>query len=324
MVFGIAGGWFAAASARYPEYPHYAFVQESLERLTTGSFQRQQPAWFAPVVLVAGALPWSLATPWGRGLTRRARLGLGFVLFAVVFFTLSHSKLVTYLLPAVPMMAWAAAEAWSDPARARRGDRGVALVYAGLAAAFAAAGFTPALSGARPPLDPSVPAAGRLLAAACAVIALLALAAARFRPGWGFAGALLFTPLVLLGAGRPLLAYAASQSGDGLARAVRDVAPGARLRYEFCYSPGSDFLLGRRSQLVSERGHETTSNYQVRYRAALMARGEWTPLDAAPRAGDASVVVVRPARSDAPPPEGYVEFYRDGRFVALRRVAAGP
>ena len=119
VVLGLAGGWFALASARFPEYPRYAFLEETFERVTTGSFEREQPWWFVPVVLAAGTLPWSLATPWWRRrtpgeestLSVESRAGLGFVLFAAVFFTFSHSKLVTYLLPALPMLAWTAAEA---------------------------------------------------------------------------------------------------------------------------------------------------------------------------------------------------------------------
>ena len=43
--------------------------------------------------------------------------------------------------------------------------------------------------------------------------------------------------------GHPLLAQQASAaSGEGLARAIAAAAPGASVRYEFCYSPGTDFL----------------------------------------------------------------------------------
>ena len=45
-------------------------------------------------------------------LASRSRIALAFVLFAALFFTLSHSKLVTYLLPAFPALAWWAAECW--------------------------------------------------------------------------------------------------------------------------------------------------------------------------------------------------------------------
>jgi len=137
MVLGVAGGWFALASARHPEYPRYAFLEESLERLTQRSFDRNQPWWFVPVTLIGGALPWSLATPWrgtwARGtepasgetanVARSARaVAFGFVLFALVFFTFSRSKLVTYLLPVIPPLALLAASAWHG--RIERGGRG--------------------------------------------------------------------------------------------------------------------------------------------------------------------------------------------------------
>jgi 4-amino-4-deoxy-L-arabinose transferase-like glycosyltransferase len=325
VVLGLAGGWFALASARFPEYPRYAFLEESFERLTRGSFRREQPWWFVPAVLAAGALPWSLATPWWRRrgsgeesiLSVESRTGLGFVLFAAVFFTLSHSKLVTYLLPALPMLAWTAAEAWSDAERAPRAAWGLAVVYAAVAVVAALAGFGPLLGRAGPPLDGAAFGA-RILAACFAYVALRSAAAALGRPERAFIGILLFTPVVLFAAGEPLLRHAASQSGEPLAGAIAATSPGGFVRYESCYSPGTDFRLGRRSALVSALGYETTSTYQVRYRAALVARGQWTPLAAAPDS-DRVDVVVRRTRPEAVAPPGTMEFFRDGRFVAYVR-----
>jgi len=331
LVLGVAGGWFALASARYPEYPRYAFLEETFERLASGSFRREQPWWFVPVVLAGGALPWSLATPWWRRrsageaslLSTESRLGLGFVLFAVVFFTLSHSKLVTYLLPALPMLAWTAAEAWSDAERVHSCAWGLAVVFALLAAGLAVAGFGPWLANAPPPFDAAAFPA-KLLAGCFAYVVLRSVASALGRPERAFVGVLLFTPVILLAAGSPLLRYAASQSGEPLARSIADMAPGGRVRFEQCYSPGTDFVLGRRSALMSALGRETTSNYQLRYRAALAARGEWTPL-AAPgyprgaRVANRVEVVVRPARRATEPPAGYMPFFRDERFVAYVR-----
>jgi 4-amino-4-deoxy-L-arabinose transferase-like glycosyltransferase len=114
IVFGVAGGWFALALRRHPEYARYAFLEESLERMTSGSFRRDQPWWFVPAVLAGGALPWSLATPWRAPRSPATRVAAGFVLFAAVFFTLSRSKLVTYLLPAIPALAWWAAASWRE------------------------------------------------------------------------------------------------------------------------------------------------------------------------------------------------------------------
>jgi hypothetical protein len=69
---------------------------------------------------------------------------------------------------------------------------------------------------------------------------------------------------------------------------------------------------------VSALGIETTSTYQARYRATLVARGLWTPLAAAPDS-DRVDVIVRPARGGLAPPAGTMEFFRDGRFVAFVR-----
>ena len=222
LALGIPGAWFAAASARFPEYPHYAFVEESFERLTSNTFHRHQGWWFVPIVLVAGTIPWSLMTPWRAVLGKRlparvsstARVALGFLAFSVLFFSISRSQLVTYLLPALPPLAWLAATAWCEIVRTRRGLQVRLAISLTLAA---------------------------LIVAGASLVA--------------------FSSLKL-------------ESGAPLADAIRQSGAGPVL-YERCYSPGTDFLLGRASQLISERGEETTSNYIVRYRSTLMARGLW-------------------------------------------------
>ena len=247
--------WFAVAMHRYPEYGHYAFIEESWQRMTTGAFDRQQPWWFVPVVLVVGALPWSLATPWRAPATRASRIAAGFVVFAAVFFTLSRSKLVTYLLPAIPPLAWWAAECWQAAAR----------------------------------------------------------------PRWAWACALVFTPLLLAVGGSELERRAAAASGAPLARALA-AAGVASVRYEDCYSPGTDFLLGRPSTLVTRTGYPLTSNYAVRYRDLLRRRGEW-PLVDSPDLAPAADAVVRETSRAGIAPAGFREIFRDTRFIAWRREA---
>lgn len=258
IALGLAGAWFAAALQRHPEYLRYAFVEESFERMTSTTFHRDQPWWFVPAVFVAGALPWSLVTPWRQPRAVASRVAAGFVLFAAVFFQASHSKLVTYLLPAFPALAWWAAEAWQ----------------------------------------------------------------ASRRPTWAMAAVLAFTPLVLVGGAAPLARLAGRTSGEGLARAIR-AAGSPPIRFEDCYSPGTDFRLGRTSPVVSALGHPLTSNYAVRYREVLRARGLWTLVDPSAPAPAARIVVREPARA-IEPPVGARMIFRDDRFIAWLLPADTP
>jgi 4-amino-4-deoxy-L-arabinose transferase-like glycosyltransferase len=255
LALGIPGAWFAAAVHRHPEYIHYAFLEESFERLTSRSFQRDQPWWFVPAVFAGGALPWSLVTPWRAPASRPSRVAAGFVLFAAVFFALSHSKLVTYLLPAFPALAWWSAECW------RRVSR----------------------------------------------------------PRWAVAAVLGFTPLLFAAGYAPLLRAADTDSGARLARALASSGVAA-VRYEDCYSPGTDFLLGQRSLVVSATGQPLTSNYAVRYRELLRQRGQWTLVDTPAEAPPADAIVRATAHAGSPP-EGFHEIFRDARFVAWQRQA---
>ena len=321
LFLALAGGWFAAALARHPEYLRYAFVDETFRRMTTGAFEREQPWWFVPAVLAGGALPWSLATPWGRGLGTVSRAALGFVLFAAVFFTLSRSKLVTYLLPALPMLAWVAAEAWGDARRAARGGAVLGVLLALIAVPAAIFGTERKLAEwalfENPGLVAWAMQAARGLAIACVLLAALAFAGAwRRRAALAVLAAALFAPAVLVIGGRMGAALAGAESGAPLAEAIRAHDSGARVRYEYCYSPGTDFLLGRGGWFVTETGHEFTSNYQVIYRETIEGRGRWVP-SPAPRFAPPADVIVRPVRRrDLEPPAGWVEFHRDRRFVA--------
>lgn len=318
MVFGVAGGWFALALRRHPEYARYAFLEESLERMTSGSFKREQPAWFVPAVLAAGALPWSLSTPWRWPASRATRVAAGFLLFALVFFTLSRSKLVTYVLPAFPALAWWAAESWGRVRSARGPAVALSVVLAALAIGAVVA-FVDGLGGT---------AGGEIrfallgVAVASGLVLPLALGTAISGRRWlALAACGAWTAGVLALGGMPLGEFASESSGARLARALRALPGSPSIVYESCYSPGTDFLLGRNGLVVSALGHEITSNYVVRYRTSLRERGLWTLADSLPRAG--ADVIVRERRSgEAPAPAGYEACFRDDRFVAWRRVTA--
>jgi hypothetical protein len=89
------------------------------------------------------------------------------------------------------------------------------------------------------------------------------------------------------------------------------------VRYEDCYSPGTDYLLACPSTVVSATGHPLTSNYAVRYRDTLRQRGQW-PLVDSPTQAPAADAIVREVRHAGEPPAGAREIFRDTRFIAWR------
>ncbi|HEX9393263.1 MAG TPA: glycosyltransferase family 39 protein, partial [Gemmatimonadales bacterium] len=50
--------WFVAVSLRHPDFPHYVFVRETLQRVTTHSFHRTAPFWYYLPIVLVGPFPW--------------------------------------------------------------------------------------------------------------------------------------------------------------------------------------------------------------------------------------------------------------------------
>lgn len=118
----VAAPWFWLMQQRFPEFMHYFFVVQHMQRFTVSGFNNMNPWWFYPAVLALTSLPMLL---WARTLLRPSywrdasqpqrsavRQLMGWSVLAVVgFFSLPHSKLVGYVLPAVPALAWLIADA---------------------------------------------------------------------------------------------------------------------------------------------------------------------------------------------------------------------
>ena len=111
----IAGPWFVAVSRANPEFAHFFFIHEHVERFLTTEHRREGPAWYFVPVVVAGLLPW-LSLAGGaivaafreprRGTFSPERLVLAFAAVVFVFFSLSGSKLPSYVLPMFPALAF--------------------------------------------------------------------------------------------------------------------------------------------------------------------------------------------------------------------------
>ena len=127
LFLGITAPWFLLVSARNPEFAQFFFVQEHLSRFLTRMHGRDAPLWFFVPVLAGGLIPWTLALPWtlararpqaARGFEAAPFLGL-WVVVTFCFFSVSHSKLESYILPIYPALAILLARAL--PQLSRRG-----------------------------------------------------------------------------------------------------------------------------------------------------------------------------------------------------------
>ena len=126
LLLAIALPWFIAVSIRNPDFPRYAFWNESLKRFATGASRRGGGYFYYLPVLLGGFFPWSLfllmaawnyARRW-RELRQDAARPLVFLLcwaaWVVAFFTVSHSKLPTYFLPAIVPLSIVMGRLWQE------------------------------------------------------------------------------------------------------------------------------------------------------------------------------------------------------------------
>lgn len=115
----VATPWFIAMQERFPDFGHYFFVVQHLKRFASTGFNNAQPWWFYPTVLLLLTLPWSPLLLDFLLRRRRVRfersdvrtLMLTWCGVVVAFFSLPNSKLVGYILPALPPLAFLIADA---------------------------------------------------------------------------------------------------------------------------------------------------------------------------------------------------------------------
>jgi 4-amino-4-deoxy-L-arabinose transferase-like glycosyltransferase len=110
----IAGPWFIAVSKANREFAQFFFIHEHVERFLTTEHRREGPLWYFVPVVIVGSLPWLSLLPkaivdgW-RAAPRHGfapeRLLIAYVAVVFVFFSLSGSKLPSYVLPLFPALA---------------------------------------------------------------------------------------------------------------------------------------------------------------------------------------------------------------------------
>jgi len=111
----IGAPWFVLAARANGEFLQFFFIREHFLRFATPIEHRTQPWWFFVPVLVVGIMAWLpqavralLVVPGPRvqrGQFDALRLLWIWCVFVLVFFSISDSKLIPYILPAIPALA---------------------------------------------------------------------------------------------------------------------------------------------------------------------------------------------------------------------------
>lgn len=140
ILIAVAAPWFVYAHFRYPPgtegggFTHVFFISQHLARATTGQFGHRQVPGMLVGVFLGGFLPWTVFLPamfldlvrsgW-RERRERPAVVLLLVWSAVVIgaFSLSHTQLPHYVLPAMPPMAILMGKYLADRIRPEDRDR---------------------------------------------------------------------------------------------------------------------------------------------------------------------------------------------------------
>ena len=112
----ITAPWHILVQLQNPEFFHFYFIDQHFLRYFTKEAGRYKPAWFFIPVLIGGFLPWITLLPqavWQhfpkKSLAAKQRQIYAFLLLwpslIFIFFSLSDSKLIPYLLPIFPALA---------------------------------------------------------------------------------------------------------------------------------------------------------------------------------------------------------------------------
>ena len=278
----VALPWFIAVSIRIPEFPHYVFVRETLERVTTPKFHRTAPWWYYLPIVPVAAFPWIVPAlarvkhwRWAW-LARQDNPNAGeaillacWVLGPLAFFTVNQSKLPQYVLPLMPAFGLAAARLL-----AREGIGVAGRGYAALAALLGLAlvsltVWLPAPIALTPAQRAAIPPTALALGIALVVSAALVWLAARrgaARPMLGATGYALVVMMIPLVSGSLLAAVGDDRSAATLAQVIRNTpVPRTRVLGVSAFPPSLPFYLRETVDVATGTGRELTSNFIADY-----------------------------------------------------------
>ncbi|NMM38462.1 MAG: glycosyltransferase family 39 protein [Glaciimonas sp.] len=146
LFFAITTPWFVLVSVRNPEFPQFFFIHEHFQRFTSEVHHRAGRWYYFIPLLMLGIVPWlgillqslfnSWRTDWHTATVfKPKRMLLVWAVFIFLFFSVSGSKLPSYILPIFPALALLIAVYWETASRKHM------MLAAGLTAAIGAVGL---------------------------------------------------------------------------------------------------------------------------------------------------------------------------------------
>ncbi|MHB9036732.1 MAG: ArnT family glycosyltransferase [Armatimonadota bacterium] len=161
IFLAITVPWYALVQVRtHGTFAEEFFIHQNLQRAMGKDFQHNQPFWFYLPIFVVGFFPWSVFVPlaWSTQVKRPAHDSSGdaslfaaiWMIAVVALFSISRSKLPSYIFPMYPAAALLVGSMWSRSSESgklgslRRYSWGVFVVAVLLAVAFQVGpGFLP-------------------------------------------------------------------------------------------------------------------------------------------------------------------------------------
>ena len=112
LFIAVGGSWYFYLMAQNPDFWNYFVEKQTIKRFDSDIFRRKEPWWYFLLFVPLTGLPWLLAMPWTawrqRVLLKSDNIITVLLITAAVtilFFSLSTSKRILYILPLYPLLA---------------------------------------------------------------------------------------------------------------------------------------------------------------------------------------------------------------------------
>jgi 4-amino-4-deoxy-L-arabinose transferase-like glycosyltransferase len=119
LFLAIALPWYILVSLKNPDFFSFFFINQNISRYAS-SDEHNKPFYFFLTVIAGGAMPWAFLLPsmirktWVQGMSKEVIYILTWFFVILLFFTPSHSKLATYILPCFSPLALMAGYVFKD------------------------------------------------------------------------------------------------------------------------------------------------------------------------------------------------------------------